>query len=335
LFALEKEGNARKRETSEQYRRRQQEWKLQRDQAEGERDQLDEQIKATEAQIEMVVCQIDQVAQEQAYSQAVLDVLNTRFSGQTLFNWLAGRLATLYYQIYDAASSLCGQAQASYAWETNDTKPYLRPGQWNDVYQGLMAGEGLLLSLQQMENAYLAWDRRCLEVRKTVSLHAVSGQMLSKMVSDLLNGDTPQSSDVEVKWDASDNTALTVEFGLDKLAIKDDYPTALQLGSKRFLKQVSVSLPMLMGPYQDVQAVLRFSGALVPDGCHAIAVSHGLNDSGQFQLDFNDGKYLPFEGAPVDDGRFSLVFPRANTAQKDLLLSLTDIIVHLNYTIRN
>ncbi len=41
--------------------------------------------------------------------------------------------------------------------------------------------------------------------------------------------------------------------------------------------------------------------ARLPKGCSALAVSHGTNDSGQFQLDFNDGKYLPFEGIALDD----------------------------------
>jgi len=29
-----------------------------------------------------------------------------------------------------------------------------------------------------------------------------------------------------------------------------------------------------------------------------IAVSHGMDDNGQFLLDFNDPRYLPFEGGP-------------------------------------
>ena len=330
VAALERESDARKIETSEQYRRRQQDWQLQRDQAERELRQLDAQIDATQAQIDMARHQIVQTEREQAYSQAVLDVLTTRFSGQTLFNWLAGRLATLYYQVYDAATSLCAQTQRSYAWETDDTKPYLRPGQWNDVYQGLLAGEGLLLSLQQMENAYLAWDRRCLEVRKTVSLEELSGKTLSATVRQLLDGTAIQSAPpVTVELDEG---TLTIAFALD---INGDYPTSL--GQKRLIKTISVSLPALLGPYQDVLAVLHYTSTspIPPEGCKAIALSHGLNDSGQFQLDFNDGKYLPFEGLPVHGAQFALQFPHAAGKQKAMLLSLTDIIVHVSYTIRS
>ncbi len=47
-------------------------------------------------------------------------------------------------------------------------------------------------------------------------------------------------------------------------------------------------------------------------------------------------KYLPFEGLPVDDtGTLTLSFPDINDKQKNLLLSLNDIILHIRYTIRS
>ena len=86
-----------------------------------------------------------------------------------------------------------------------------------------------------------------------------------------------------------------------------------------------MTLPALTGPYQDVRAVLSYGGDVrLPDGCKAIAVSHGMNDDGQFRLDFNDGHWLPFEGIPVDnDSSLFLSFPEATKdEQKALLLSL-------------
>lgn len=59
---------------------------------------------------------------------------------------------------------------------------------------------------------------------------------------------------------------------------------------------------MLFAPYEDVRAVLSYGGRVImPRGCKSIAISHRMNDSGQFQPDFNDARYLPFEGIPVDD----------------------------------
>ena len=59
-----------------------------------------------------------------------------------------------------------------------------------------------------------------------------------------------------------------------------------------------------------------------------------MNDSGQFQLDFNDGRWLPFEGIPVDDsGTLTLSFPDVAGEQKELLLNPADIVLHIRYTI--
>ena len=117
------------------------------------------------------------------------------------------------------------------------------------------------------------------------------------------------------------------------LKIEGDYPDA---GNCR-VKQISVSLPALIGPYQDVQALLEYSGTntQIHNSLKTMAVSHGMNDSGMFQLNFDNGDYLPFEG--LDLGSiFTLTFPNATNGNKqnELLRSLSDIILHVNYTIR-
>ena len=339
LTSNAKQGEAVKLDSSEQYRRRLQEWDLQRDQARREGELITTQIAALNEQIAMAEKQRQQTEMEQAYNDAVLEVLNTRFTGQALFNWQAARMSTLYYQLYDTVSSLCTQAQTSLRWETQDTLNYLRPGNWSDLYQGLLAGESQLLSLQQMEAAYLSWDQRALQVRKTASLRTLDPQLIdtirqlvtpdSLAVVDRIKTELP----VEAVVDSDNN--LVVTFKLQSLRILDDYPASLNLGSRRLIKSLSISLPALLGPYENVQAVLRYNSAhQLASGCSAVALSHGLDDSGQFMLDFNDGQYLPFEGLPVDQGEFSLVFPHARGGQQAMLLSLNDIILHVSYTIR-
>ena len=339
LTSNAKQGEAVKLDSSEQYRRRLQEWDLQRDQARREGELITTQIAALNEQIAMAEKQRQQTEMEQAYNDAVLEVLNTRFTGQALFNWQAARMSTLYYQLYDTVSSLCTQAQSSLRWETQDNRNYLRPGNWSDLYQGLLAGESQLLSLQQMEAAYLSWDQRALQVRKTASLRTLDPQLIdtirqlvtpdSLAVVDRIKTELP----VEAVVDSDNN--LVVTFKLQSLRILDDYPASLNLGSRRLIKSLSISLPALLGPYENVQAVLRYNSAhQLASGCSAVALSHGLDDSGQFMLDFNDGQYLPFEGLPVDQGEFSLVFPHARGGQQAMLLSLNDIILHVSYTIR-
>ena len=333
------QGEAVKLDSSEQFRRRLQEWSLQRDQARREGEVITTQIASLNEQIAMANKQRQQTELEQAYNDAVLEVLTTRFTGQALFNWQAARMSTLYYQLYDTVSALCTQAQASLRWETQDNRNYLRPGNWSDLYQGLLAGESQLLSLQQMEAAYLSWDQRALQVRKTASLRTLDPQLI-ETIRQLLTPDSLAVGGREITEQSagavldSDNN-LVVTFQLVSLNISDDYPTHLNLGGRRLIKTLSVSLPALLGPYENVQAVLRYNSShQLANGCNAVALSHGLDDSGQFMLDFNDGQYLPFEGLPVDQGEFSLVFPNAQGSQRTMLLSLNDIILHVSYTIR-
>jgi len=79
-------------------------------------------------------------------------------------------------------------------------------------------------------------------------------------------------------------------------------------------------------PCADDPRIVRQYGAR-----EAIATSSGRDDSGMFQLDFNDQRYLPFEymGA-VSRWRIELP-PECNYFDMD---SLTDLIIRLGYTAR-
>ncbi|MCF5672381.1 hypothetical protein GIV48_16335, partial [Pseudomonas syringae] len=266
----------------------------------------------------------------------------TKFSNSALYSWLRGRLATIYFQFYDLAVSRCLMAEKAWHWESGKSDTYIRGGGWQGTWAGLTCGEGLMLNLAQLESVRMKWSQRALEVTRTVSLAdfyrntLVDGDEfeLSAAVLALLNEGTPPGASAErVMLDGSG--ALTVSINLEDLHIFDDYPS--ELGDQRRIKQVSVSLPALLGPYQDVQAVLNYtsSESILPPGCDHVAISRGVNDSGQFQTDFNDPHWLPFEGVNIDEGSMILRFPQAKTKQRALLESLNDIILHINYTIRS
>ncbi|WP_232370375.1 hypothetical protein [Xenorhabdus lircayensis] len=60
---------------------------------------------------------------------------------------------------------------------------------------------------------------------------------------------------------------------------------------------------------------------------HNISLSNGMNDSGMFTLNFDDERFLPFEGAGVES---SWTFAFTNQTQN--IDSLTDVILHVRYT---
>ncbi|PQQ39616.1 hypothetical protein C6H68_00065 [Photorhabdus luminescens] len=117
-----------------------------------------------------------------------------------------------------------------------------------------------------------------------------------------------------------------------------------------------------MGPYQDIKATLTQTKSYTlktPDingvkyllsnkegdnkqivtnlrASQQIALSSGINDSGTFNLNFGDDRYLPFEGTgAVSD--WKLTFPSATTdsIQRDILDNLSDIILHVRYTAKD
>jgi len=327
---------------SESYRRRREEWEIQRDAADSELRQLDAQLRAMEIRQEAARLQVDYLQTQQEQTLAQMEFLQRKFTNQALYNWIRGKLSAIYYQFFDLSQSLCLMAQEALRRELNDpAATYIRGGSWNGASAGFMAGETLLLNLAEMEKVWLERDARALEVTRTVSLAQVYRELdtdafeLTDKLAAMLNSGSGSSgvTNTELKFSADGQLQASVQ--LAKLAIGNDYPAGL--GKYRQIKQVSVTLPALVGPYEDVRAVLNYGGSMVmPKGCNAIAVSHGMNDSGQFVMDFNDARYLPFEGIPVDDsGSLTLSFPDATGRQKALLQSLNDIILHIRYTIRS
>lgn len=323
---------------SEAWRRRRQEWEIQKNSAESEVRQIDAQLEALTIRRTAAEMQREYLEIQQAQTQAQLEFLQRKFSNKALYSWLRGRLAAVYYRFYDLTTARCMMAEAAYGWQTGETTRYIKPGAWQSAHAGLMAGESLLLNLTEMEQAWLKWDRRALEVTRTVSLaevYSADKVDLAAKIAELLKGSGSGSTPAKTGLSLTTDKQLHAAFNLKSLNIAEDYPAGL--GKTRRIKQISVTLPALTGPYQDVRAVLSYGGDVkLPDGCKAIAVSHGMNDSGQFQLDFNDGRWLPFEGIAVDnDNSLTLSFPGAtDDKQKALLLSLSDIIVHIRYTIR-
>lgn len=327
---------------SESFRRRREEWQIQRDAADSELRQLDAQLRAMEIRHEAARLQVDYLQTQQEQTLAQMEFLQRRFTSQALYNWMRGKLSAIYFQFFDLSQSLCLMAQASLRRELNDpAATFIRGGAWNGASAGFMAGETLLLNLAEMEKVWLERDARAFEVTRTVSLARVYRTLesdsfeLKDRLTDLLASGSGGAGQTDTEIQIAGGQ-LQASVHLSKLAIKDDYPASL--GSNRKIKQVSVTLPALVGPYEDVRAVLNYGGSFAGSlsrGCDAIAVSHGMNDSGQFVLDFDDPRWLPFEGIPVDDdGSLTLSFPDATGRQKALLQSLNDIILHIRYTIQ-
>jgi hypothetical protein len=123
----------------------------------------------------------------------------------------------------------------------------------------------------------------------------------------------------------------------------------------RRLKTVAVSIPCITGPFTGVhcrlsllKSSIRVSSLLAPQyerdttgddnrfrdftgAIQSIVTSSAQNDSGLFELNLRDERYLPFEGAgAISTWRLEL----PNDVPQFDFESISDVILHLRYTAR-
>ncbi|RMN49801.1 hypothetical protein SAMN05444506_12048 [Pseudomonas syringae] len=320
-------------ERTEMFRRRLQEWEHARDQAMLESEQIILQLAVHEAQTRVTALQLRQAQEAKKQAETVYTFLNKRFTSSQLYQWLNGQFSTFYYQAYDATFSLCLATQSCWQYEIADySASFIQPAAWKDAWRGLTAGEALKLNLLRMDAAYMARNERKMEIVKTVSVRQLP----------ITEGD---GAGINHGWDAvverlaQDGIA---EFEITRAMLDEDYPSHYL----RRIKRISVSLPATVGPYQDIRATLTQSYSAVqmdaqPDGplkenmraSQQIALSTGVDDDGLFVFNFDDERYLPFEGTGAIS-RWTLSFSNP-ASQRDMIDSITDIIVHMRYTAKS
>ena len=156
--------------TMAQYRRRESEWQLQSDLAGYDVAQIQYQIAANAAQQKITARDLEVQQTTLAQNEAMDAFLKNKFSSEELYQWMATRLSVLYFQTYQLALDLSRSVQRAYQYELNSDTSFVNFGYWDGGRRGLLAGEGLMLALNQMEKAYLDGNGRTLEIEKTVSL---------------------------------------------------------------------------------------------------------------------------------------------------------------------
>jgi hypothetical protein len=319
---------------NEQYRRRGKEWAFMLDQANADARVLREQILAQEHAIEAARANLLQTEAANTQAMAIYAFYKNRTTGRELSNWMVGQLKTLIYQVYGEVARLCSCAETCWQYEMADFKSrFVRTDVWMDTYHGLTTGYSLKLDLVRMAAARIKLDEHRLELVKTISLRSLLGE----------------------DWKKSLDDTGTLDFDLNERLFNEDYPGHYC----RQVQRLSLTFPGLLGPYENVRAVLvqlssatvlkedidtmRYlhdsGGATPPTGETLVqnlrpyeqaAFSTGLDDTGTVGFP-DDGRYQRFEGTGAH-ASYQLTFPRYRTAsQVKVLASLTDIILTLTY----
>lgn len=317
--------------TTAGYERRAQEWQLQLDLSSQDIEQIQAQIEATKVQREIAVRELEIHLKAVEQSQETEAFLVSKFTNAELYQWMANRISTVYFQTYRLAVETGLAAEMAFQYEMNSNETFITLNYWDSLKKGLLAGEQLLLNLNQLEQTYTAENVRTLEIQKTISLL----QTNPKALLDLKE------------------TGLC-RFELDEALFDYDFPGQYS----RKIKTISITVPALVGPYQNVKATLTQTGSQVliePDvdgvafllgasgsttpprdslrsNWHAnqkVAISRSIDDSGMFQLNFNDDRYLPFEGTGAVS-RWEFSMPK-QTNRFDFS-NISDVVIKLSYT---
>ncbi len=317
--------------TMSQYERRAEDWDLQRSMAEFELSQINSHIEAAGIRLEIAKREIELHEATTKQAQEKKDFFESKYTNKELYQWMAGRLSMVYFQTYKLALELARSAERAYQYECNTDQTFVDATQWDSGRKGLQAGEALMLGLHQLEKAHLDGDERELEIEKTISLMQLRPTQLSKLKS-----------------------TGSCSFEFDELLFDQDFPGHYN----RRIKTVSVSIPAVVGPYQNIQATLiqtrdrvltkadaDAAGKLLTNKVEEIgagvlrsnwrrsqqiAISKGVDDSGMFQLNFEDERYLPFEGTGALSN-WTLTLPKAANRSLDFS-SISDVVIHLRYT---
>ena len=103
--------------------------------------------------------------------QKQIDFLNSKFTSDSLYDWMAGSLSATYFQSYQLAYQLCKQVERCYQFELGiPDSSFIQFGYWDSLHKGLLAGETLNHDLRRLQASYLQQNARRYELSRYVSL---------------------------------------------------------------------------------------------------------------------------------------------------------------------
>lgn len=326
------------------YQRRQDEWDFQVDCAEKELEQVDASIAGAEVRVALAERELANQAKLIEDSKAVAEFMKEKYTNEELYQWQITQISGVYFQSYKLAYDLAKRAERCFRFELGlAASDYIKFGYWDSLRKGLLAGEHLQYDLRRLESAYIEENRREFELTKHVSLAMLDPLALVKL-----------------------RETGRCFFDLPEELFDHDFPGHYF----RRIKSLSITVPSVIGPYTTLACTLRLlkNGVRVntldgdagyarnvdEDGApadderfvenhtprKAIAISSANSDSGLFELNFKDDRYLPFEGAGVISSWALELFNDQESEDFGKALrqfdysAISDVVVHLKYTAR-
>jgi hypothetical protein len=309
------------------YDRRFDDWKLQERLAKKDLLQIDKQIVAAEIRKEIAETDLRNHELQIENAKKTDEFMRTKFTNKELYDWMIGQISSVYFRAYQLAHDFAKKAERSYRFELGNGDSFISYGYWDSMKKGLQSADHLIHDIKRMETSYLDKNKREYELTKHVSLSMLDPLAL-------------------VKLRATGGCDFDIPEALFDMDHAGHY--------FRRIKSVSISLPCIAGPYTSVSAKLslvsnKYRKNATPGAQYgedigdderfaynigaiqSIATSNAQNDSGLFELNFRDERYLPFEGCGAISS-WRLELPK-EVRQFDYN-TISDVILHVKYTAR-
>lgn len=270
--------------TKASYARRKQGWKYQQKLLSFDEKSLNQQVIVNEIRQAVAERDLEMHQSSLTFLEDQYQFLSDKFGNEQLYTWMATELQSLHRQSYQLALQYAQMAEAAFRFERDEISNfYIQPSNWDQQKNGLLAGQRLSMQLEQMEMAYLQSSTRDMEVRQSFSLQLLDPKALLEL-----------------------QETGSCEIRLPEIAFDITYPGQY----KRLLRNVSITVPCVTGPYINVNATLTLLNSQLrpntsdpviadypPQKNNQIVLSSGEQDGGLLFSDLHQNKYLPFEGA--------------------------------------
>lgn len=276
--------------------------------------------------------QSKQSAEIEAFLNEEGTVVEGKATGKHLYAWLKSECMSLHSRAYDLAYEYAKKAERALQHELGDKTITAVSSQSLRGKEAFTAGDALLASLRELEAKYLDENRREFEMIRHVSLLQLDPLALIQL-----------------------RHTGTCGFSIPEALFDIDAPGHYF----RRIKSVTLSVPCVIGPYVGLNCELTLEQSWIrksPDietspykrnesgddrfdvflgATNQIVVSGAQADSGLFETNLRDERYLPFEGSGVI-GTWKLALPSLEDAvprQFDYG-TISDVIMHIRYTSR-
>jgi Tc toxin complex TcA C-terminal TcB-binding domain len=313
------------------YARREQDWAFQSSMLVGEINQIFKQLRAAQIRESMAEREWHNHQQQIKHAQEIEDFLTNEKSGkktnQAFYTWLKREVRGMYTQVFQFAFDVAKKAERALQHELGQPDLTFLQFGYMSGKEGLLAGEKLYFDLKRMEMAYHELNQREYELTKHISLLQIAPMAFMQL-----------------------RTTGTCTIALPEELFDMDGPGHYF----RRIKSVALSIPCVAGPYTSVNCTLTLTKSSirkatdVGDGyarqgsedsrfsdhygsLQAIVTSTAQNDSGMFETNLRDERYLPFENSG-GVSEWQLELP-SDPRQFDYD-TISDVILHLRYTAR-